>query len=183
MAKKAKKVEEAPALEVVGVLPPKTKEEAAALLSVLGMVRDNKAQIEGLRAREIAASYARFMRVVEDYETQEADIVDKLRAWAEANREALTNAGKSKSARLETGVISWRKQPDSVVVADEDDVIAQIEALGPDLIREFIKTTKSIDKARMLVLRDKAQSIKGVSIKEGVEKFEAKPNPIVPKGS
>ena len=103
-----------------------------------------------------------------------AALTEGLRTWCEANRAALTDGGKRKSADLGTGRIEWRRSPPKVMLRGVEAVIAAIKKLG----QPFIRTIEEVDKEAMLGDPAKARLVPGVSVgSEGeffaVEPFEA----------
>lgn len=95
-----------------------------------------------------------------------------LKVWAEANRDALTNGNKTKTADLGTGKISWRLRPPSVRISGMDRVIEVIKTLG---FVAFLRTKEEVNKEALLADPDKARMIAGISIGSEGEDFIAEP--------
>lgn len=98
-----------------------------------------------------------------------------VHAWAEANRDALTDGGKVKFADLTTGIIKWRNNPPKCIVSGVDAVLALLEA-DPSLER-FIRTKKEVNKDA--VLNEEAffaaNPVPGLKIVQGKEFFTIEP--------
>lgn len=92
-----------------------------------------------------------------------------IRAFAEQNREDLTDDGTRKTVTVpHAGAFRWYTTPPAVQIAKEDieAVIARIKKLGlndPDGTN-FIRIKEELDKDAMLQKPDVAQEIEGVSI-------------------
>lgn len=99
-----------------------------------------------------------------------------VHAWAEANRDALTDGGKVKFADLTTGVIKWRNNPPKCSVSGADAVLALLEA-DPSLAR-FIRVKKEVNKDA--VLNEEAffaeNPVPGLKIVQGKEFFIIEPH-------
>ena len=100
-------------------------------------------------------------------------------AYIEANRERLTPKGK-KTIMLKSGVIEYRAGKLSVVVRNQDAVIAGLKEIG---LARFVTVKESVNKQALLdlVLAEGLESvpnIKGLSVKRGDETLEIKPNQL-----
>jgi phage host-nuclease inhibitor protein Gam len=96
----------------------------------------------------------------------------RVHVWAEANRDALTSNGKTKTVKLAAGEISWRMRPPSVAVRG---MAAVIEALKKLKLSRFIRTKEELDKEAVLADPDAVNAIKGISITQR-EDFVIKPD-------
>lgn len=109
--------------------------------------------------------------LVEEIKVIEAGV----HAWAEANRDALTDGGKVKFADLTTGIIKWRNNPPKCSISGADAVLALLEA-DPSLER-FIRVKKEVN--RDAVLNEEAffaaNPVPGLKIVQGKEFFTIEP--------
>jgi phage host-nuclease inhibitor protein Gam len=95
-----------------------------------------------------------------------------LQIWAEANRESLTDSGRTKTITLSSGTVSWRQSPPSVTVRGVDAVIEAVRQLE---LSRFLRTKTEIDREAMLREPAVASTIPGVSIGSAGEAFIVEP--------
>lgn len=154
---------------------PQSRDEAAAALRRIGDLNREVARIELDLNDQIAALKETAERTADPLKEEAKARTEGLKVWAEANRDQLTGGGKTKTADLGTGRISWRLRPPSVRVTGSDRVIEAIKKLG---FAAFLRTREEVNKEALLADPDKARLIAGISIgSEGedfiVEPFEA----------
>jgi phage host-nuclease inhibitor protein Gam len=152
--------------------PPRDRDEAEAYLERIGSIQReiqlNKTALAEAVARvtaEIEASSAKL--------TEENDRLFRgLQLWAEANRHALTDGGKTKTVRMGNGTIAWRLAPPSVQIKGQEAVLAYLmEKKG----EEFLRTKVEINREAMLANAEQASKIPGVTIKSAGESFVIEP--------
>jgi phage host-nuclease inhibitor protein Gam len=80
--------------------------------------------------------------------------------------------GKSKSANLVTGEVSWRQRPPSVSISKANDVIQRLRGLG---LFRFIREKEEINKEAILAEPAEVAGIKGIKLGTGVEDFVITP--------
>lgn len=114
----------------------------------------------------------------EKYETQAAPHGERIKAllsgvqtYCEAHRDELTKGGKTKTAKLAAGEVSWRMRPPSVVVRG---MVAVVDALKRLDLGRFIRTKEELDKEAVLADPEGVSAIKGISIAQH-EDFVVKP--------
>lgn len=154
---------------------PQSRDDAAAALRRIGDLNREVARIELDLNDQIAALKETAERTADPLKEEAKARTEGLKVWAEANRDQLTGGGKTKTADLGTGRISWRLRPPSVRVTGADRVIEAIKKLG---FAAFLRTREEVNKEALLADPDKARLIAGISIgSEGedfiVEPFEA----------
>ena len=99
------------------------------------------------------------------------ELTKGVATWCEAHRGELTKEGKTKTARLATGEVSWRMRPPSIVLRGAEAVIDALRKLGMD---RFLRVKVEVDKNAMLAEPEAVAKIKGVSISQR-EEFVVKP--------
>lgn len=151
---------------------PQNRDDAAEALRMIGEDNRNIARIEADMNDAIA-------KIKDEAEKQAAPLkelvtgrTEGLKVWAEANRDKLTNSGRTKTADLGTGKISWRIRPPSVRISGVDRVIEAIKSLG---LTQFLRTKEKVNKEALLADPDKARLIAGVGIGSEGEDFIAEP--------
>ena len=164
-------------MKTMGVnLPvPQSRDDAAESLRQIGEAGRQIARIEADMNDQLARLKKDAEAAAAPLREQVAARTEGLKVWAEANRDGLTNGGKTKTADLGTGKVSWRLRPAAVRVSGVERVIEAIRALG---FGQFLREKTELNKEAMLADADKARLIAGVSIgSEGedfiVEPFEA----------
>jgi phage host-nuclease inhibitor protein Gam len=154
---------------------PQSQIDAAESLRVIGELQRQIARAEADMNDVIAVAKEQAEGLCAPLQAQIVERTQGLKVWAEANRAALTDGGKTKTADLGTGKVSWRLRPASVRLSKLDQVVEAIKKLG---FGQFLRTKVEVNKEAMLADPEKARLINGVSIgSEGedfiVEPFEA----------
>jgi phage host-nuclease inhibitor protein Gam len=152
--------------------PPRDRDEAEAYLERIGSIQ-REIQLNKTALAEAVA------RVTADIEASSAKLAEEndrlfrgLQLWAEANRHALTDGGKTKTVRMNNGTIAWRQAPPSVQIKGLDAVLAYLmEKKG----EEFLRTKVEINREAMLANAEEASKIPGVTIKSAGESFVIEP--------
>lgn len=150
---------------------PQSLDEVSA--SILGI-----GELQRERDRIQADMNGRLARIRVHYEARakpNAERIAKLTrgvaTWCEAHRDELTHGGKTKTARLATGDVSWRMRPPSVVVRGLSNVIAWFKANG---LTRFLRVKEELDKEAILADPEAVEMVKGLSISQR-EDFVVKP--------
>ena len=151
--------------------PPKNRDEAESYLARIGEIQRDAALNKAVLAEAIA-------RVTAEMEEASAKLTEEhdrlfrgLQLWAEANRHALTDGGKTKTVRLGNGTIAWRLAPPSVHIKGQEAVL---EYLKENTIG-FLRTKLEINREAMLARPEEAAKIPGVTIKSAGEAFVIEP--------
>jgi phage host-nuclease inhibitor protein Gam len=152
--------------------PPKNRDEAEAYLERIGSIQR---EIQ-LNKTALAEAIANVTAEIEASSAKLAEENDRLfrglQLWAEANRHALTDGGKTKTVRMNNGTIAWRQAPPSVQIKGQEAVLAYLmEKKG----EEFLRTKVEINREAMLANAEQASKIPGVTIKSAGESFVIEP--------
>ena len=152
--------------------PPKDRDEAEAYLARIGEIQRDAALNKTVLAEAIA-------RVTAEMEAASAKLAEEhdrlfrgLQLWAEANRHALTDGGKTKTVRLGNGTIAWRLAPPSVRIKAPEMALA---FLIKNQREEFLRRKVEINREAMLASPDLASETPGVLIKSAGEAFVIEP--------
>lgn len=146
--------------------------EANAFLARIGELQRHVALHEAALAESIAKAKEATAAIVADLNAEADRLIRGLQIWAEANREALTNGGRTKTVALGTGTIAWRMSPPAVKLKKAEEVLAYLLEHG---IEEFLRRKVEIDKAAMLAMPDRAAEVPGVTIASSGEEFVIEP--------
>ena len=151
--------------------PPVNRDEAETYLARIGEIQ----RLTQLNKTALAEAVARVTADIEAESAQLAEEHDRLfrglQLWAEANRHALTDGGKTKTVRLGNGTIAWRMAPPSVQIKGQEAVLGYLmnNTIG------FTRIKVEINREAMLARPDEAAKIPGVTIKSAGESFVIEP--------
>ena len=151
-----------------------SREEAVAMIAELGKVQRQIDGIELAMNSELAAIKAAAAKKAMPLADRVSELQAGIQTWCEANRAALTDGGKVKSADLGTGKVLWRTVPASVKLKGVEDILRRIRE-GGDLYKDFLRTTYEVDKVGMLRNPNLARQIEGVRIDSAGEEFAIEP--------
>ncbi|MCA3365732.1 MAG: host-nuclease inhibitor Gam family protein [Roseomonas sp.] len=148
--------------------PPKDRDEAERYLARIGEIQRDAALHKAVLAEAIA-------RVTAEMEEASAKLTEEhdrlfrgLQLWAEANRHALTDGGKTKTVRMGNGSIAWRLAPPSVRIKAPEMALA---FLIENQREEFLRRKIEINREAMLANPDLASETPGVMIRSAGEAF------------
>lgn len=132
------------------------------------------------RADNIAAEAAASMAAKHQQDTaadrckkQEMETAISDYAWQHRNE--LTENGKSKTAKIGTGCLKWRKAPAAVQITG--DIEAILEQLRRRKLSRLIRVKQEIDKTALLAEREliSRRPIDGIEIADGAETLSITP--------
>ena len=121
---------------------------------------------------KIGATSEQYAPQLKSLEKEVESLQKAVQEFCEANRDELTEFGKTKTANFVTGEVQWRQRPPSVAIRGAEAVMEFLQRMGFD---RFIRTKQEINKEALLNEPDVAKGIAGVTIKTGVEDFVIKP--------
>lgn len=121
---------------------------------------------------KIGATSEQYAPQLKSLEKEVESLQKAVQEFCEANRDELTEFGKTKTANFVTGEVQWRQRPPSVAIRGAESVLESLMRLGLD---RFIRTKQEINKEALLNEPEVAKGIAGITIKTGVEDFVIKP--------
>jgi phage host-nuclease inhibitor protein Gam len=151
---------------------PRDLDDANTFLARIGELNRLVLLHQGALAESIAKAKEANDKIVADLEAEADKLGRGLQLWAEANRQTLTDNGKTKTVKLGTGTIAWRLAPPSVRIKQAEAVL---QFLIDNDKAEFIRTKREIDRAAMLGMPEEAAKIPGVKIASAGEEFVIEP--------
>lgn len=151
---------------------PQSRDDCAADIRKLGDLNRQIARAQADMNDAIAAITAQHQPLLDTLQEQARDLATAIQTWAEANRDAITDGGKTKTANLITGEVAWRQRPPSVSIKGADTVIETLHRLG---LQRFIRSRDEVNKEAILNEPDAARGIAGISLVTGVEDFSITP--------
>lgn len=156
-----------------GPAAPRTLDEADGLLARLGVLARERQLIDAQLDEDTAHAKAAAERAAAPIDAEVLEVTRRLQAWAEANRDQLTNGGRTKTVALPAGKVFWRKGRARLVVTDEGRALQFCESDGG--YEPFVARKVALDKAALLKAPDCVAIIPGLEIQEGAEEFVAEP--------
>ncbi|WP_314878422.1 host-nuclease inhibitor Gam family protein [Haemophilus parahaemolyticus] len=121
---------------------------------------------------KIGATSEQYAPQLKSLEKEVESLQKAVQEFCEANRDELTEFGKTKTANFVTGEVQWRQRPPSVAIRGAEAVMEFLQRMGFD---RFIRTKQEINKEALLNEPEVAKGIAGITIKTGVEDFVVKP--------
>lgn len=150
------------------VFVPQNREQVAEAIREVGTLQRELARINADMNDELAA-------VKEDYETQAEPrrlrveaLTTGVHTWSEANRDALTQAGKVKTVFFTSGEVAWRIRPPSVRITGQEAVLDLLRRLG---LTRFIREKEEVNKDAILNEPEAVQNVAGIAISQGEDFF------------
>jgi phage host-nuclease inhibitor protein Gam len=169
MAKRVKVL--APSLPV-----PQTREEAAAAVAAIGAAQRELGRIEAGLNDRVAKLKESAEAAATPLRERIEGLTEGLRTWADANRQAITGGGKTKTVDLGTGVISWRLRPPKVSLPRKPEALAEIiEKLKAMALQRFVRTTEEVNREAMRAEPELARTVPGIKIGSAGEDFAVEP--------
>ena len=159
-------------LEAVDHDVPQSPEELNNAIYEIGVLQRKREIISTRMNDELASVRASFEAMAKPHADRIADLTRGVATYCEAHRDVLTNGGKTKTARLAAGEVSWRMRPPSVVVRGMEAVVDWLRRQG---LTRFLRVKTELDKEAILAEPDAVVGIKGLSISQK-EDFVIKPD-------
>ena len=151
---------------------PADRSEAETMLARLGAIRRDLALAGAALEEAVVGVKAQAEEAAKPLAAEAEALMRGLQLYAEANRAALTDGGRTKTVRLATGEIGWRQRPPSVRLRDVPTVIETMQRLG---LLKFLRIKHEVNKEALLAAPGEASAIPGVMIGSAGEEFLAEP--------
>lgn len=151
---------------------PQDKDAVAFNINEIGRLSRESLTLKAAMNDEIASITDKYTEQLTALDKQIDELTKGVQSWCEANRDELTNSGKTKTGRFNTGEVQWRQKPPSVVVRGVDSVIENLKNLK---LGRFIRVKEEINKEAILNEPLAVKGVAGLTIKTGVEDFVISP--------
>lgn len=161
MAKKSRTRFKQPAAPVA---VPQSKDEVAEAIARIGIAQRERDRIEADMNDSLAVTKERFEAMAAPHKETIEQLRKGVQMWCEANRSELTQDGKRKFYHFATGEVKWRMRPPSVALRALENIIDACKKLQ---LHRFIRVKEEINKEAMLAEPDLAQTLTGVTIRQG----------------
>lgn len=149
-----------------GVPVPQSRDEAARAIGEIGRLQRERARIETAMNDEIAVIRERFEAAAQPLSVQIAAKRDGVALWCEANRQSLTQNGRTKTAQFPTGEVRWRVTPPKVAIRGVEAVLDALKRAG---LRRFVREKEEVNKEAILAEPDAVIAIDGITIAQSEE--------------
>jgi phage host-nuclease inhibitor protein Gam len=155
---------------------PQNDEEAANAIARIGECEREITRIRDRLSADVDLAKGRASDEASPYQAKVIELTRGLQVYADANRQRLTEGGKTKTVELMTGKMSWRTRPASVKLAGKiDEIVDRIKALN---LLQFIRTKEEVNKEAMISNPAIANTIAGVRVASAGEDFIVEPTAI-----
>lgn len=146
---------------------PQTRDAVASAIHEIGVAQRDILRIK-LDIEDVTSNLTKeHQPTIDALNERIANLSTGVQSWCEANRDALTDGGKVKSANLITGEVNWRQRPPSVKTRASAQLFEKLKRLGFSF---FIRNKEELDKDAILAKPETAAAA-GIEITTGVEDF------------
>lgn len=148
-----------------------SREEVDAFILQIGEAQRRRDELQTAMNDELSEIKARYEELAAPHAAVIQEFGGAVHIWCEAHRSDLTKEGRTKTAKLGNGEVSWRMRPPKVAVRNESIVLAALRGLGLD---RFIRRKEEIDRNAILGEPSAVSDVRGIQITQG-EDFVIKP--------
>lgn len=149
------------------------KAELTRAIKQIGKLRCQIADLESEMNTEVAKIQGRLKGLIERRHAKVVELEKNVAEYCLTFKDDLLGGGNSKTAKLATGQVQFKKErPKVVLEMDEDLVIARLVEGQYD---GAVRVRHSVDKNYVLAHPEIAERVKGLSIQEGKEAVVIKP--------
>lgn len=146
---------------------PKTIEEVIELLTSISQHQRDIDAIEAKLNKQIAEFKLAAAEEAKPHFEAIDDTLGGIYLYSEANRETLTEGGKTKSVKTPIGIFGWRTNPPSIEIKSGTKLETIIERIrAARLGGRFIRWKPELNREAMLEKPEMAVSIKGIKIRQ-----------------
>lgn len=146
------------------VAVPQSRDQVTEYIREIGERQREIIRIETAMNDELATVKERYEAEAQPHQARIDALTQGLLVWSDANRDALTQGGKTKTAVFPSGEVAWRMRPPSVRVTGQEAVLDILRRSG--LVR-FIRTKDEVNKEAILNEPAAVASVPGISIQQG----------------
>ncbi|AWI78613.1 host-nuclease inhibitor protein Gam [Parazoarcus communis] len=148
----------------MAVTVPQSIAQASDYIREIGEHQRDITRIEAAMNDELAGIKERHESQAQPLKQRIESLTKGVQIWCEANREQLTQGGKTKTAALPAGEVAWRTRPPSVRVTGAEAVLDMLRKMGLD---RFIRPKTEINKEAILNEPAAVANVPGISIQQG----------------
>ena len=159
MAKKTRIKQAASAIFI-----PQSRDQAAEAIREIGERQRELTRLSADMNDELAKIKERWEAAAEPHKIRVEALTQGVQIWSEANRDAITNGGKVKTAAFTTGEVCWRTRPPSVRITGQEAVLDLLRRLG---LKRFIREKEEVNKEAILNEPEAVANVAGITISQG----------------
>jgi phage host-nuclease inhibitor protein Gam len=150
--------------------PIKTLQDLESAIAELGSKSAERKALTAATEKKVLAVKADAAEKFQALDEFLNNTLAAVKEYCTLNRAALLKEG-MKTAKLSTGEIGWRSNPQTLVIENETELLSALVILELD---RFVLNTKTIDKRTLLACPDIVGQLDGVKIVQS-ESFSVKP--------
>lgn len=150
---------------------PQDREEVADLIAGIGIDSREITLLEVEMNTELSRIKDAFEQRADPFRRRIEAAQHGVQAFCDANRDALTAHGRTKTHSFTSGEVQWRTRPPSVRITGEDAVIFSLRSLG--LVR-FVREKQEINREAILNEPSAVAGVPGIRISQ-IEDFIVTP--------
>lgn len=156
------------ASKTVALRVPQTIEAADKDVQKMGELERKIATINTTLGEDISQLQEDAAEKLQPLEAEKEKLHNGVQAFAEANRDALTDGGRTKTVKLlGGGVLKWRLTPPRLnVTGTAVRIIATLKRRG---LSEFVRVKEELDKEALLARPDVVKKIRGLQVEQREE--------------
>ena len=151
---------------------PQSQDEVSTAIKAVGDVSRELTRLQTAMNDSIATITQDYQPTLDGLKGRLQSLQGGIQVWCEANRDKLTNGGKTKTANLITGNVLWRQRPPSVRIRGEESVLDMLRKLQ---LARFIRNKEEVNKEAILSEPKAVAGIAGISVVTGIEDFFIEP--------
>lgn len=144
---------------------PQTREEVVNMIAEIGNHQRDRQRLKADMDDQITAIREKYDKQLAEHSEAIQQLTEGVHTWSEANKDALTNGGKVKTANLMTGEIRWRMRPMSCKAVRVKEAIEEIKLKG--LAGLFLRTKEEINKEAILANPEAVKDCRWISLEQG----------------
>lgn len=149
-----------------GGFVPQTREQVIDAIATIGVAQRHKTRIEADMNDAIAKIKERYELDAAPHNAMIASLREGVQIWCEANRDAITEGGKVKTANFASGEVRWRVTPPSVKIRAVETVLQALYNAG---LSRFIRVKEEPNKEAILAEPEAVAGIPGISFSQSEE--------------
>ena len=164
-------------LKIVSTPLPASRDEVNTLIHEIGEEQRSRQAIQAQLDAAIAKLKATAEADAREHNEAIAEKIARVHAWCLANREEITDDGKTKTVKFGAGEVSWRSRPPGVTLVrgvKVEDVISALQQLGKRFAK-FLRWKVELNKEAILEDPALARIVPGIRIGSTGEDFTVKP--------
>lgn len=144
---------------------PQTREEVVNMIAEIGSHQRDRQRLKADMDDQITAIREKFDQLLTPHSEAITALTAGCHTWCEANKDALTNGGKVKTANLMTGEVRWRIRPTSCKAVRIKEALEELKLKG--LAAQFIRTKEELNKEAILANPDAIKDCRWISLEQG----------------